>query len=106
MFIAHLVADPNELRVTQILVGRPFKELDRRYQLRLQPAAFLHVISRKAFAPSPHPTQPPKRAIAAVRDRSSATSERPAISRRSSLALYQNLFASKLETPHGNVGAP
>src|SRR5260370_20848731 len=41
----------SSFRLTKVIIGRPFKELDHRYQLRLQPAASLHVFGGQA---SPH----------------------------------------------------
>src|SRR5438046_7086627 len=35
-----------------MIVGRPFEEFDFSNELRLEPAAFLHVLGRQAFAPS------------------------------------------------------
>src|SRR5713226_5933488 len=35
-----------------MIVGRPFEEFDLRDELRLEPAAFFHVLGCQAFAPS------------------------------------------------------
>jgi hypothetical protein len=34
------------------MVRRPFQKFDVRNELRLEPAAFVHVLGRQAFAPS------------------------------------------------------
>jgi hypothetical protein len=47
---AAIVADRGEFRMTEVVIERPFKELDRRDQLRLEPAASLHVFSSESFA--------------------------------------------------------
>src|SRR5713101_4210025 len=42
----------HKLWVAEMMVGRPFEEFDHGNELRLEPAAFLHVLGRQAFAPS------------------------------------------------------
>jgi hypothetical protein len=39
-----IVAERNELRMTKVVIKRPFKELDHRDQFRLKPAAFPHIL--------------------------------------------------------------
>jgi hypothetical protein len=38
--------------MTKMVIERPFKKLDHRYELRLQPAASLHVLGGQPLAPS------------------------------------------------------
>src|SRR6202035_1525575 len=47
-----IIAECYKFRMTKVVIERPFEELDHRYQLRLQPAASLHVFSGKTFSPA------------------------------------------------------
>src|SRR5690242_16553212 len=47
-----VAAKRNEPWVTKSTLRSPLKEFDRRHQLRLEPAAALHVFGGQAFAPS------------------------------------------------------
>jgi hypothetical protein len=42
----------NEFRMTKVVIDCPFKERYRGYQLRLEPAASLHIFGGQPFAPS------------------------------------------------------
>ena len=45
-----IVAERDELRVTKEVIDRPLNEFDHRYQLRLEPAAPLHLLSGQTVA--------------------------------------------------------
>jgi hypothetical protein len=46
-----VIANSNELRVAETAILSPFKEFDRRHQLRLESAASLHVFGGQPLAP-------------------------------------------------------
>jgi hypothetical protein len=50
-----VVAQPDELRVSQVIVSRPLKELDLRNEDRLDPSTFRHLRFCQSLTPSAAP---------------------------------------------------